>query len=129
MSKIYIATDSTPVDMQSFELCSDMIDVMIDVSFIYGSKNAEDGSSSAYDSESASIIRLNTGMVLYLRDVSRCLSLVCLLREEHFDKHGLIEYNVNCLRNAIAEIFDLRQSVERKRLERGMHAAPPASRP
>ena len=36
VSKIYIATDSSPVDMQSYELCSDMIDVVIDVSCIYG---------------------------------------------------------------------------------------------
>ena len=37
VSKIYIATDSSPVDMQSYELCCDMIDVVIDVSCIYGS--------------------------------------------------------------------------------------------
>ena len=36
VSKIYIATDSNPVDMQTYELCSDMIDVVIDVSCIYG---------------------------------------------------------------------------------------------
>lgn len=36
VSKIYIATDSSPVDMQSYELCSDMIDVVIDISCIYG---------------------------------------------------------------------------------------------
>lgn len=36
VSKIYIATDSSPVDMQSYELCSDMIDVIIDISLIYG---------------------------------------------------------------------------------------------
>jgi len=36
VSKIYIATDSSPVDMQTYELCSDMIDVVIDVSSIYG---------------------------------------------------------------------------------------------
>mmetsp|Transcript_9538 Transcript_9538/g.27047 ORF Transcript_9538/g.27047 Transcript_9538/m.27047 type:complete len:401 (-) Transcript_9538:184-1386(-) len=39
VSKIYIATDSAPVDMQSYELCSDMIDVVIDVSCIYGIAN------------------------------------------------------------------------------------------
>lgn len=38
VSKIYIATDSSPVDMQSYELCCDMIDVVIDVSCIYGSE-------------------------------------------------------------------------------------------
>lgn len=36
VSKLYVATDSNPVDMQSYELCSDMIDVAIDVSCIYG---------------------------------------------------------------------------------------------
>ncbi|RKO96059.1 hypothetical protein CAUPRSCDRAFT_8555, partial [Caulochytrium protostelioides] len=35
-SKIYLATDSSPVDMQSYEICSDMIDVVVDVSSIYG---------------------------------------------------------------------------------------------
>ncbi len=36
VSKLYICTDSGPVDMQSVELCSDMIDVVLDVSGIYG---------------------------------------------------------------------------------------------
>lgn len=36
VSKVYVATDSNPVDMQSYELCADMIDVAIDVSCIYG---------------------------------------------------------------------------------------------
>uniref|UniRef100_A0A1B0BV58 Uncharacterized protein n=1 Tax=Glossina palpalis gambiensis TaxID=67801 RepID=A0A1B0BV58_9MUSC len=32
VSKIYIATDCSPVDMQSYEFCCDMIDVVIDLS-------------------------------------------------------------------------------------------------
>ena len=36
LSKIYIATDSSPVDVQLYELCCDMIDVVVDVSCIYG---------------------------------------------------------------------------------------------
>ena len=47
VSKIYIATDSNPVDMQSYELCSDMIDVVIDISCIYGVQ--DDGDGMAYD--------------------------------------------------------------------------------
>ena len=43
VSKIYIATDSSPVDMQSYELCCDMIDVVIDVSCIYGSVHRYSG--------------------------------------------------------------------------------------
>eukprot|EP00306_Pavlova_sp_CCMP459_P014247 CAMPEP_0185198018 /NCGR_PEP_ID=MMETSP1140-20130426/41828_1 /TAXON_ID=298111 /ORGANISM="Pavlova sp., Strain CCMP459" /LENGTH=367 /DNA_ID=CAMNT_0027765185 /DNA_START=31 /DNA_END=1134 /DNA_ORIENTATION=- len=40
VSKLYLATDSSPVDMQLYELCSDVIDVVIDVSYIYGPREA-----------------------------------------------------------------------------------------
>jgi Ras-related GTP-binding protein C/D len=36
LSKIYIATDSSPVDVQSYEICSDFIDMIVDMSEIYG---------------------------------------------------------------------------------------------
>lgn len=36
ITKLYIATDCTPVDLMSYELCTDMIDVVVDVSCIYG---------------------------------------------------------------------------------------------
>ena len=34
-----------------------------------------------YDKQSSSIIKLNNGMVLYLRQVNRYLALVCLMRD------------------------------------------------
>ncbi|KAE8624103.1 hypothetical protein XENTR_v10005833 [Xenopus tropicalis] len=86
VSKIYIATDSSPVDMQSYELCCDMIDVVIDVSCIY-SLHA-DCNGSAYDKESMAIIKLNNTTVLYLKEVTKFLSLVCILREESFERKG-----------------------------------------
>ena len=149
MSKIYIATDSSPVDMQSYELCCDMIDVVIDVSCIYGSvirtelvsslssggrgwfmffiphqrivgislagcvtppltpppyRLRDESDGTAYDQHSSSIIRLNNGTVLYLREVNRFLALVCLLREDVFERQGLIEYNFHCFREAIQEV-------------------------
>ncbi|DBA05252.1 TPA: hypothetical protein N0F65_007414 [Lagenidium giganteum] len=105
VSKVYIATDSNPVDMQSYELCSDMIDVVIDVSCIYGMKDDGDGDGLAYDSESSSVIKLNNGMVLYLREVNNYLALVCLLRGENFMKQGIIDYNIDCFKSAIGEVF------------------------
>lgn len=107
VSKIYIATDSSPVDMQSYELCCDMIDVVIDVSCIYGMRDDEEAC--AYDQQSSCIIRLNNGTILYLREVNRFLALVCLLREEVFERQGLIEYNFHCFREAIQEVFDIRR--------------------
>ena len=36
VSRIYVATDVNPVHMATYELCCDMIDLAIDVSWIYG---------------------------------------------------------------------------------------------
>ncbi|KAK9728983.1 GTP-binding protein gtr2 [Basidiobolus ranarum] len=126
VSKIYVATDSSPVDMQSYEICSDMIDVIIDISCIYGptpdsrresipeEREVEgDGEGTSdqtgADNEAFSLIKLNNGMVLYLREVNKYLSLVCLLRSENFEKHGLLDYNFHCFKDAILEVFEVRR--------------------
>ncbi|GAX19932.1 Ras-related GTP-binding protein C/D [Fistulifera solaris] len=140
VSKLYISTDTGPADMQSVELCSDMIDVVLDVSGIYGlgpsheairaAANAAKGKDksessavaadtltsevpagdleeeivdqdSAYDNESASVIRLSNGMVLYLKEVDTMLALVCITRSENFRRKGLINYNIGCLKRAL----------------------------
>lgn len=92
--------------MQSYELCCDMIDVVIDVSCIYGLvfiicldllrwfnilitfRVREDNDAAAFDEQSSSIIKLNNGTVLYLREVNKFLALVCILREHNFDHKG-----------------------------------------
>ena len=42
----------------------------------------------AYDTDSSSIIRLNNATILYLKEVNRYLALVCILREDNFDRQG-----------------------------------------
>uniref|UniRef100_A0A3B3T8U7 Ras-related GTP-binding protein n=1 Tax=Paramormyrops kingsleyae TaxID=1676925 RepID=A0A3B3T8U7_9TELE len=113
VSKIYIATDSSPVDMQTYELCCDMIDVVIDISCIYGLTGEEAGI--PYDKESMAIIRLNNTTVMYLKEVTKFLALVCFLREESFERKGLIDYNFHCFRKAIQEVFDVRVKVQKSR--------------
>ena len=34
----------------------------------------------------------------------RYLALVCILRQEHFVKQGIIEYNFHCFREAIQKV-------------------------
>ena len=41
VSKIYIATDTSPTDLGSYEICSDYIDVILDVTEIYGQRPPE----------------------------------------------------------------------------------------
>lgn len=63
----------------------------------------------AYDDKSASVIHLGggayDGMVLYLRQVGQFLALVCLVRLENFKKPGLLQYNVDVLKAALAKLF------------------------
>ncbi|KAF0500663.1 Ras-related GTP-binding protein C [Gigaspora margarita] len=135
-SKIYIATDSSPVDMQSYEICSDMIDVIVDISEIYGRTNSyrddfdqsqtdtnghtgDYGTTTETANDASSLIKLNNGMILCLRGVNRFLALVCLLRSDNFEKHGLIDYNFQCFKEAIADVFELkRRNAERMKHER-----------
>ena len=117
--------------MPLIELCSDMIDLVLDVLGIYGLpaetqtanttantfqeqmqtptptittapatslvsqvgeleddefiRNNDDTSDpTAYDKESASVIRLSNGMVLYLKEVDTMLALVCITRGDFF---------------------------------------------
>lgn len=48
----------------------------------------QDGSGCAYDKESLAIIKLNNTTVLYLKEVTKFLALVCILREESFERKG-----------------------------------------
>jgi len=122
LSKIYIATDSSPVDMQSYEICSDYIDVIVDVSEIYGYDRKPQGQVSSPTSEApseaqqeqeeatveaSSIIRLQNGMVLYLREINKYLALICLMRKDSIEKQGLVDFNVQVFQNALQRVFEV----------------------
>lgn len=104
VSKIYIATDGGAVDMQSYELCCEMIDLMIDVNQIYGK---DETGASIKEQNSTCIIKINNSNILYLREISRFLVLVGVCRSEAFNKRDIIDYNLMCLQNAILEVFNI----------------------
>lgn len=105
LSKLYISTDSSPVDMHSYELCSDTIDVVYDMALLYSSpKNGIEHEISEDDS-SCAVVKLNNGMVVYARKVNDDLTLVSLLRGEFWEK-GLVEYNCSCVCESIIEVLE-----------------------
>mmetsp|Transcript_19691 Transcript_19691/g.37927 ORF Transcript_19691/g.37927 Transcript_19691/m.37927 type:complete len:215 (-) Transcript_19691:239-883(-) len=111
ISKIYIATDSNDLD-HFYELCSDAIDVVIDVSRIYSTsgdkKNdvgkAIESGAVPYDAKSGAVIRMENNYVLHLREVDSYLALVCLMRQDPKINTGLLEYNFACFKKAVAEL-------------------------
>jgi len=110
--KVCIAADSVNSDERHSELCSDMIDVFIDFSCIYGM--LEENKEAQYDPEAFSAIKLSTGAdretILYLREVAPYLALVCVIRQESCEgKMGLIDYNFTQFRNKISEVIAHRE--------------------
>lgn len=45
--------------------------------------------------------------------MNKFLALVCILREENFNRQGVIDYNFLCFRDAISEVFELRLKNQR----------------
>lgn len=107
ISKIYIATDESAVEMKDYEICSELIDVLIDVTCIYGTD--EQGASLTYDEKSAASIKLHyspteQNVMLYLKEVDKCLALVCLINESKNSKAHLINYNIDQFKEGLKQI-------------------------
>lgn len=71
---------------------------------LFSTPSYDENIENRYKGTSASI-RLNSGTVLYLREVNHYLALVCILREDNFNKQGLIDYNFQCFRQSIQDVF------------------------
>nr|CAD2134684.1 unnamed protein product [Meloidogyne enterolobii] len=116
-SKIYIATDSSLVDMATYELCCDMIDVTIDISSIYGHKVDQQNNNNkqiqhqnrpiGFDQDTSAMIMLRTRQVIFLRQINVYLALVAVIKEDNFEKQGLIDFNFNVFRQGVEEVFEL----------------------
>ncbi|KAF2266414.1 hypothetical protein CC78DRAFT_531534 [Lojkania enalia] len=113
MSKIYIATDTSPTDIGSYEICSDYIDVVIDVSEIYGwDRPNESGDSEKIievgnnDAESLITVERKGNNYLYLREINKYLALVCLMGDDSSaEKKAVIDYNVGVFQAALKQVF------------------------
>lgn len=51
----------------------------------------------AFDDQSSSLIKLNNGTILYLREVCSFLALVCILREDNFEKQSELQNVIDCI--------------------------------
>lgn len=64
----------------------DFFELFFLYTFIYRLTGDEAGT--PYDKESMAIIHLNNTTVMYLKEVTKFLALVCFLREESFERKG-----------------------------------------
>ncbi|KXX78027.1 GTP-binding protein gtr2 [Madurella mycetomatis] len=126
-TKIYIATDSTPEDMASYEICSDYVDVIIDFTEVYGSwprtqqwRDRLEGEPWAQPLEDQVACEwAESGMVLadarrpiMLREVDRFLALVAIMKEGSYEKMPQINMNVDVVVKGLTEFFEITKPKE-----------------
>ncbi len=79
LSKIYIASDTSPINMQSYTACSDYIDAIVDVSEIYGwdrpAKEMTQRDMDVASQDAESFVALHDGSLLYLMEINKWVSL------------------------------------------------------
>ncbi|SCV00579.1 LAMI_0G05996g1_1 [Lachancea mirantina] len=102
-SKIYVSTDSAPVDIVTYETCAEFVDVTIDLHDLYKDQAKKDTSR-----ELKSVSALNNGVVIYLRQMIRGLALVALIRPDDTDVDScltVVDYNVDIFKNGLENVW------------------------
>lgn len=71
ISKIYVASDTRPIDMDVYEMCSDYIDVIVDITDLYGYPRENRVVLGEQMEEAESSITIHDGTMIYLKEMNR----------------------------------------------------------
>ncbi|EDO16179.1 hypothetical protein Kpol_1026p27 [Vanderwaltozyma polyspora DSM 70294] len=112
-SKIYVSTDSNPVDIQVYEICAEFVDISIDLYDLYkpsdsNKKKGIKGPSSHRPQELKNVSQLENGTIIYLRQMIRGLALVAIIRPDDMDMESCLtvaDYNVDIYKKSLEEIW------------------------
>ncbi|KAK5198400.1 GTP-binding protein gtr2 [Exophiala xenobiotica] len=120
LTKIYVASDTRPIDMEVYEMCSDYIDVIVDITDIYGYERSHNKVLGEQMQEAESSVTIHDGTMIYLKEMNRYLCLVTVIKnDEAKDKKGLIDYNCHIFQDALHDVF-ARSWEKDKSIENGL---------
>ncbi|KAL4788562.1 small monomeric GTPase [Aspergillus varians] len=106
LSKIYIASDTRPVDMSCYEMCSDYIDVIVDISELYSWDHPDRKPKGDQNQEAESHVALHDETMIHLMEMNKYLCLVSVIRNpEAREKKGLIDMNCRTFQQALNDVF------------------------
>ncbi|KAF2157602.1 ras-related GTP-binding protein-like protein C [Myriangium duriaei CBS 260.36] len=113
-SKIFIASDTSPQESKTYEVCSDLIDVVVDIGELYGWDRSTEPSYVAQDKtdigndacESLVMMERRGQSYLYLKEMNQFLALVCIMADDSpVENQSLVDYNVGVFRDALAKVW------------------------
>lgn len=76
LSKIYIASDTRPVDMSCYEMCSDYIDVIVDISELYSWDHPDRKPKGDQNQEAESHVALHDETMIHLMEMNKYVVLI-----------------------------------------------------
>jgi len=108
ITKLYIAhNDEKLSDQYKYDICSDILDIFIDISYLYDKDRHQD------DSESKTTVKLmyeEETEIVALRVMEKYLALVFIIKEGNYDRPYLIEENVTVFRKGLNELLNATMS-------------------
>ena len=114
-SKIYVSTDSNPVDIQVYEVCAEFVDVTIDLFNLYKTQDntalaigSTDKKKTEPQRELKSVSELGNGVMIYLKQMIRGLALVALIRPNGADVDSCLtiaDYNIDTFKQGLTELW------------------------
>ncbi|KAF2480914.1 Gtr1/RagA G protein conserved region-domain-containing protein [Neohortaea acidophila] len=129
VSKIYIATDASPTLLKDYEVCSDYVDVIVDIKQLYGwqeqvgapstsppqqqeqqeeDEQRQNSSDAGLIGESIVTYDKTGDGYMFAREVNDSLSLICIMgKGSSVEKRVLIDYNVDVFVDAVVKIFQV----------------------
>ena len=98
---------------QSYEICSDFIDLVLDVSGIYSDQKENGASDLCFDDNSICSIKINSKInndsknILFLKFIHKNLVLIAIVNEENYERNNLLEHNINLFKQAVKNILKI----------------------
>ena len=109
-NKICLASDFSPNGAQSYEICSDFIDLVLDLSGIYSDQKENGESDLCFDDNSICSIKINeinndSKNILFLKFIHKNLALIAIVNEDNYGRNNLLEHNINLFKQAVKNIL------------------------
>ncbi|KAL8832341.1 MAG: hypothetical protein Q9170_004911 [Blastenia crenularia] len=112
MSKVYIASNTTPSDLGTYELCSDFINAIMDLSDMYGwdrkqEQGTDERTKDICTQTAESMVSGVRNCTLYLREINAFLAFIGVSREPKFQQEkAMVDFNIQTFQDTLLQVLE-----------------------
>ena len=111
-NKLYLAANTSSIESsKTYEICSDLIDVILDMCGAYGGESFNE---TYFDNDFNCCIKINDSCkddtasknVLCLKFIDYNLALIFIMDEKYYERTNIMDYNVKIFRETVKKILN-----------------------